>query len=240
MSLILEALRKSEAERRRGLAPDVAMELPPTPADRPRPLAAWLLPALVVAALLVLAGWWARREPAAGPTPAAAIEATTDMAQDAISPGPSVTPRIEPKPAAPAVASASAAEIEAPADATPASVRDTQAPPMPASTAAPTSALATARPAPTQPLPNQPTPARPAPARPLPPPVSEISNDTSMLPPIKLSMLMWDEVPSRRFVILNGQRMAEGDRYGGIGVVTIERNGVVVEGNGAKARVPLP
>ena len=34
MSLILEALRKSEAERRRGSTPDVAMELPPVPAAR--------------------------------------------------------------------------------------------------------------------------------------------------------------------------------------------------------------
>ena len=61
-----------------------------------------------------------------------------------------------------------------------------------------------------------------------------------MLPPVKLSMHMWDDVPSRRFVILNGQRMAEGDRYDGITVVAIERAGVVVESNGAKARVPLP
>ena len=51
---------------------------------------------------------------------------------------------------------------------------------------------------------------------------------------------MWDDVPSKRFVILNGQRMGEGDRYGGIAVVAIERNAVVVEGNGSKARVPLP
>lgn len=82
-------------------------------------------------------------------------------------------------------------------------------------------------------MPTKPAPARPAPA-------SDISNDTSMLPPIKLSMHMWDDVPSKRFVILNGQRMAEGDRYGGITVIAIERNGVVVEGNGTKARVPLP
>jgi hypothetical protein len=61
-----------------------------------------------------------------------------------------------------------------------------------------------------------------------------------MLPPVKLSMLMWDDTPSKRFVILNGQRMAEGDRYGGITVIAIERSSVVVEGNGTRARVPLP
>ena len=41
MSLILEALRKSEAERRRGAVPDVAMELPPQAMARPRALPAW-------------------------------------------------------------------------------------------------------------------------------------------------------------------------------------------------------
>ncbi len=225
MSLILEALRKSEAERRRGLAPDVAMELPPPPASRPRALVAWLPPALAVAVLLMLAGWWATREPADTASPAPAIEAAgTTLAQDA--PAPALIPRIEPKPAAPA--------IQAPVIPTPAVA--VQAPSTPAPEAAST-AIAAARPMPAQPVPVRPLPPPPPPP---PPSASDISNDTSMLPPIRLSMHMWDDVPSRRFVILNGQRMAEGDRYGGITVVAIERAGVVVESNGAKARVPLP
>ena len=57
---------------------------------------------------------------------------------------------------------------------------------------------------------------------------------------MKLSMHMWDESPSKRFVILDGQRMAEGDRNGDLTVVAIERDGVVVERNGQRARVPLP
>ena len=36
MSLILEALRKSEAERRRGDAPDLRVELPPPAATKIR------------------------------------------------------------------------------------------------------------------------------------------------------------------------------------------------------------
>ena len=60
------------------------------------------------------------------------------------------------------------------------------------------------------------------------------------MPAVKLSMHMWDEAPSKRFVILDGQRMAEGDRNGEITVVAIERDGVVVERNGQRARVPLP
>ena len=64
--------------------------------------------------------------------------------------------------------------------------------------------------------------------------------DATSLPPVKLSMHMWDESPARRFVILDGQRMTEGDRSGGLSVVAIERDGVVVERNGQRARVPLP
>jgi general secretion pathway protein B len=236
MSLILEALRKSEAERRRGLAPDVAMELPPTPASRPRSVAAWLLPALVVAVLLVLAAWWLRREPAKSASTDIASTAnganpeTVPAAIREISPAeiPPEMPRIEPKPAA-------VASVQAPDMATPAAAA--VQPPMPtrASPASPAPAGAPARPAP-----RQPAPVQALPARPLPTPEGEVGNDTSMLPPTKLSMLMWDDVPAKRFVILNGQRMAEGDRYGGITVVSIERNGVVVEGNGTRARVPLP
>ena len=46
MSLILEALRKSEAQRRRAQAPDLRAELPPAPLQRrvAIPAWAWLLP----------------------------------------------------------------------------------------------------------------------------------------------------------------------------------------------------
>lgn len=231
MSLILEALRKSEAERRRGQAPDVAMELPPTPASRPRTLAVWLLPVLVVAALLVMAGWWARREPAKTAVTEPVIEASTDIPASTTSPAQLEMPRIEPKPVTPAMTN-----LPMPV----APTTTAPAKPTPASAANSTTGVATTRPAPIQPRPTQPMPTQAAPARPLPPPASDISNDTSMLPPIKLSMLIWDDVPSRRFVILNGQRMVEGDHYNGISVIAIERNGVVVESNGARARVPLP
>ncbi|MEO5629493.1 MAG: general secretion pathway protein GspB [Thermomonas sp.] len=228
MSLILEALRKSEAERRRGLAPDVAMELPPTQVARPRMLAPWLLPALIVAALLVLAGWWARREPPTvtlptAPTlPASTVEQATDPVPAEINAAPSVVPRPRPEPATPVL-------VAAPPPPPPI-VQAQDAP------AAPAASVSARRPLPVEPAPSRPLPPPP----PTPPLASEISNDTSALPPIKLSMHIWNEVPSKRFVILNGQRMAEGDRYGEISVIAIERNGVVVESKGSRARVPLP
>ena len=64
--------------------------------------------------------------------------------------------------------------------------------------------------------------------------------DATGLPPVKLTMHMWDETPTRRFVILDGQRLAEGDRSGGLSVVEIRRDGAVVERDAKRARVPLP
>ena len=51
---------------------------------------------------------------------------------------------------------------------------------------------------------------------------------------------MWDADPARRFVILDGQRMGEGDRSGGLSVIAIDRTGVVVERDGQRAHVALP
>ena len=75
----------------------------------------------------------------------------------------------------------------------------------------------------------------------MPAPAQDIASiDDTALPPVKLSMHMWDESPARRFVILDGQRMGEGDRNGEVTVLAIERDGVVIERNGQRARVPLP
>lgn len=211
MSLILEALRKSEAERRRGSTPDVAMELPPAPAARARATPAWVLPASLVAVVALLAGaWWSQR--GSGGDLAAPIAASSIAEPGVIAPAPPVV-----------VARA----VTPPA-------------PPPASTARPATQSATA------PVPAIAEPA-PPPVRALPPPppipaeTREVADiDTTLLPPVKLSMHMWDESPSRRFVILDGQRMTEGDRNGELTVVAIERDGVVVERNGQRARVPLP
>lgn len=204
MSLILEALRKSEAERRRGLAPDVAMELPPAAAPRARAMPAWWLPAALLAALALIAAWWWSQRDA---TPHAAEPTDT-----------SATPAAEPRiaPAAPVVAA-----------------RPAQTSVMP-SASAPPPTVAAAEPAP----PSVRMPPAPPPAPADRADVADI--DATSLPPIKLSMHVWDESPARRFVILDGQRMGEGDRNGSITVVAIERDGVVVERNGQRARISLP
>jgi general secretion pathway protein B len=215
MSLILEALRKSEAERRRGSTPDVAMELPPVPVARARATPAWVLPVSAIAIVALLGGWWWTQRDAAG----------TDASRP--------------------VAESSATEPGIEAAAPPVVVARAPMPPAPVATQAPA----------TEPVPEpaapsivgpapMPVPARPAPTLPPPPPPTttrEVADiEATSIPPVKLSMHMWDESPSRRFVILDGQRMVEGDRSGELSVVAIERDGVIVERNGQRARVPLP
>lgn len=81
MSLILEALRRSEAERRRTQPPDLLSDVAPAPASQPRLSrhGPWL-PAIAIATLmaaLLLALWWSRTGvdsdgPRAGSPPSAA------------------------------------------------------------------------------------------------------------------------------------------------------------------------
>ena len=214
MSLILEALRKSEAERRRGLAPDVAMELPPTTVRRARETPAWAMPAIVLAALALLAAWWWSQRDAR----------TTGAAPPDAGPQ-AVAPRIAASPQ-PTVVARSMQPVVAPAAQSPVPEVPHPSPAAAQAAAQPAPSVATPRPA-IQPVP-------PAPA-------SDVADiDATALPPVKLSMHMWDESPAKRFVILDSQRMGEGDRNGELTVIAIERNGVVIERNGQRARVSLP
>lgn len=209
MSLILEALRKSEAERRRGQAPDVATELPPMAATGARRTASWMLPmALAGIALAGLAFW--RLQPPAAPHPASVpIEPAPSRAE---MPAPAVVAR----PLPPAATALPPPVPAAMGTATP----PVQAPAAPAADPPPPAAR-TATPPPTV---DRPAEVGTAPA----------------LPSMRLSMHMWDESPARRFVILNGQRMVEGDRIGDVTLVAIARDGVVLERGGQRNHVPLP
>jgi general secretion pathway protein B len=218
MSLILEALRKSEAERRRDSAPDVALELPPAPARTARAAPPWLWP--VLAAVVALGGWLGSRlgdRGGAAPTPVAPT-----------APASAGMPRIVPRPVA-AQPSVSAPTPE-PATATPISAVAA----MPATaTIDPTPMLHPATPSASA----VPPPAAPASTA---PGIDAPDIAATALPPVKLSMHMWDADPARRFVILDGQRMGEGDRSGGLDVIAIDRKGVTIERDGQRAHVPLP
>lgn len=220
MSLILEALRKSEAERRRGQAPDVAVELPPVAPAASRHSPAWLWPVLTVVVLLLALGAWLATHPSVPTRDADTIAAAADTDAQPSHPvarAPSLAP-----PAPRVVARApSTASIPPPTR---------PAPPAPVATA---------------PVPRPLTPpARIVAPIPAPPPPRAAANEvpdiaSTGLPPVKLSMHMWNEDPARRFVILDGKRMGEGDRINGISVLAIDHKGVVIERNGQRARIPL-
>jgi len=107
MSLILDALRKSEAQRRRGEMPDLRAELPPV-THRVTPRRRWPLwfAGIAVAVALVALGWgiWNRTPDAPPADTAAAVpddvpaSATTEVpaAPDAVSSSPSLPPPAPP------------------------------------------------------------------------------------------------------------------------------------------------
>jgi general secretion pathway protein B len=220
MSLILEALRKSEAERRRGEAPDL-LRVDPAPARAtPAPWRrAWIAaPLLLVAAL---AAWWWRDSDAPVAVDAGAPARAAPVATKAATPTrpPATLPeidRLQPPPAPPA------APIVAP-DRVATAALPPPAPPASASGAT-TSAAPVAAPAPAAPVALGALPA----------------SQRKALPPLRLSMHLWNEDPARRVAILDGRRVAPGDRIGDAVVAGIRPDGVLLDWNGLQVLVPLP
>lgn len=65
--------------------------------------------------------------------------------------------------------------------------------------------------------------------------LSDLSVDErKALPPLKLSMHLWNTNPAQRFVILDGNRLHEGDRAGDAVVTSITQDGVVLAWNGRR------
>jgi general secretion pathway protein B len=249
MSLILEALRKSEAERQRGRAPGLFVEQMATrPAARAKaPAWAWGLGALLLAAVLLL-GWreWSREPrgqvpnqergqvqfpaPAPAGTPAQAPAAAPSMPAESQAPRPLTPPAT--------VAAAAARE--------PATVAAESAPA--ATAAAPATPEApTPGPSPMPPAPDAASPAEvnltpfPAPAESLPSLASLDAGTRAQLPPLKLSMHVFAEQPAQRFVILDGRRMGEGaSPAAGIVLEEIRREGLVLSVNGQRLLLARP
>jgi len=226
MSFILDALRKSEAARRRSEAPDLFASMPAArePASPRANWPLWLLGA--VAALSLIAVLWllAQRAPPASPTPADADTGTTTT---------------------PADDTATTAPVSAPAPVPmPPQTPLTDRPPTPVATA-------TAMPPPTvaAPPPRElpaPPPESVVAAPPVLPPTGSIVSladldpaARKLLPPLKLSMHLWNETPAQRFVILDGQRLREGDVLGELVIERITRDGAVLVWRGSQLKIEL-
>ena len=220
MSLILEALRKSEVERRRGEMPDLRAELPPPASTQRAPLRRALPWIVVVAiactALAFVLHPWSRdaRTPAASQSVATTPAETIRMQPRS---SPAIPPRIE---------TPHIAEREAP-----------KSRPSP-QTATPVPPPAIAEVAP-EPFPEPPqiqaatTDTRETPIAALP------ADLRKALPPLQLSMHMWDPDPAKRFVILDGERHVEGDSVGPMRIRRIDADGVLFDWQGRSIRLPL-
>jgi hypothetical protein len=98
------------------------------------------------------------------------------------------------------------------------------------------------------PIPEPASPPAPA-AEVAPPPVPSADAETAVnalpadlrkaLPPLQLSMHMWDPDPARRFVILDGERHVEGDSVGPMRIRRIDAQGVLFDWQGRAIRLPL-
>jgi len=209
MSLILEALRRSEAQRRLGAPPDL-YGTPSGPITL-RPRQGRWIGALLIAGLglvlLVLAVRHASRPlpPVTAPTPTIA---------------PLVSPPARPSDhtALPAAsATALARELEAPLS--------PPAPPVPAP--------------PHPPLPV-PSPADPAAAG-----AEALSLDRldassrALLPPLRVSMHVYDPDPARRFALVDGRRLREGEFLApDLRLVGIGRDGLHLDWRGRRLLLP--
>jgi general secretion pathway protein B len=222
MSLILEALRKSEAERRRGAASDLHTELPTSPVLARSTVPSRVLWGLAGAAAIALLAWLVSRWlHAPVPTSTMAQLQTTQV----VKPAPPALPpvrRFSPPPAD--VAPAAVVAAAAPATkATPSAPPPAELLPPPAlKPAAPSAQIA--------PVPPADDALR----------LSDLSPDErKALPPLKLSMHLWNDEPSRRFVILDGNRLREGDRDGDAVITAITTDGVLLDWNGRRIKLSI-
>lgn len=268
MSLILEALKKSEAERRIGEAPGL-LSPSTTAAAASRPPRTWLW--IVLGLLLVLAmaaAWWLGRlggpestpgvaaptgdvAVAARQTPVAATVAGSDSAtadrgpvaaSPAVStPAPTAPPR---NPPPRTTTTAPAPVVTAPRAAgerESLAVAPGELPPPEPRTMTPASAP-TRNPAAAETTASQPRPQPPETDRESLPRLHQLDSATrSELPPLRISMHVFTDEPGGRFVIIDNHRHAEGASVAsGLNIAEIRRDGVVMDFRGRRFLLDRP
>lgn len=267
MSLILEALKKSEAERRLGQVPGLM-----TPVQRTAPRRRLRLPLLVallvlLAAAAALGWWWMQPQPVADPAPmspaasAPIVAPATNEATADATPTRPPAPRIAAPPAPtlpaelpsdPDFVSTERESRPVPAESPPPSeppvVAPRVTPPAPARATVQTPEPPSAAPAPraapaTPPLTHEPARALPdVPEEPLEslPRLADLSAaERDALPPLKLTMHVYAADPAARFVLIDGKRLSEGERLSrALALAEIRRDGAVLEFDGRRFLIP--
>ena len=247
MSLILDALKKSEAERQLGRAPGLLTPAPTV--GRRHGLAALVAAVVVAVGLSVGLTWWLLRPAEPLPPPAVASGTPTGPSRSG-DPAPAAAPadQAPPRPAQPTAAVASNAPAAVPP--APATARAAGPAPMEEPTRE-RERESLAQPAgEALPLPAPPAAVAPAPPRaaddaaavpaadgdaaddagpPL-PQLRDLPPDLrAALPPLRLSMHVFNDDPAQRFVLIDGRRYGEGAALAeGLVLEAIRRDGVVL------------
>lgn len=233
MSLILQALRKSEAERRLGQAPSLLSPMPALRTTRNRGWrgAGYALVLVLVAAL----AWWLGQR---GPHREAAAPATSaPLAVAAQAPPPRAR---RPVPVSPALVESAAITLR-PAPVSP--TRVAAAKPSVPGNARPAAKPAAA--AVTAPAVAEPPPSATAPALATPPALLSLAQlpaaERQGLPALRITMHVFAEQPAQRFAIIDGHRVAEGALLGdGVVLVEITRAGVILDLHGQRVLLARP
>lgn len=270
MSLILEALKKSEAERRLGQAPGLM-----TPMPSPQRVRSHVAPIAAAATAVLVIGiatwwWWWQHEtpserepgPASASTQIQSSNESTPTATASIPQPAQASERPEAAADIPAAQTSSAPrdndvsadtphdpgfesiERESIPQAAAASTAVTQTPP-PVPASAPETVAEEARgtaPPIESALPVAATPVQRESSEPEYPRLDQLPVDErGALPPLKLSMHVFSEQVPDRFVLIDGRRYGEGEKLANsLQVVSIRRDGVLLDFNGRLFLLPRP
>ena len=214
MSLILDALKKSEAERLRGQAPTLLSPLAAAP-SRARASEKSRLPLHVLIVLLIIAlilGYFYTKAPATSPPPAVAPTVNEESRPVPAMIDPPVV--AAPKPAAIKPAASPPVAVVTPSPIAPTKTPEISQAPASIPEAAPITRMASLSELPTE--------------------------QRQQLPPLKLSMHVYSPEASKRFAIIDGQRVNEGSVLGTAVVEQIRQDGVVLSVQGQSYLLPRP
>jgi general secretion pathway protein B len=218
MSYILEALRRSQAERERGRVPGLDAQLATSQDASKAPrtgVPVWWLGAGLGVGLLVAVAAAAWRFGSPAPAPAPALAVLPAVVPAVVPAAPEAAPAAVPSPSLPVVVSA---PVVAP-------------PKVSAPAAAPPVAPATPR-----------TPAAgPAGAEPRAVPLAELTAEQRReMPPMAIGGSIWSENAASRFVMVNGQVVHEGEPAGpGVTVERIGQKAAVLRWRDLRIEVPF-
>jgi general secretion pathway protein B len=226
MSFILDALKKSEKERARQNGPAL-LEARIVPPRRGPPAWAVVVVLILVANLALLAYVLLRRSPGTETTaPVAVAPAPTP----APAPAPATVENVRPPPPPPPAAPTAAPSPPVTAEAAP------EPEPPPRAQVVNPADYAPARPA--SPSPRTPAATAPATMDPSLPTAGDLVARGVGLPALRLMLHVFDEQPRNRYVLINSQRLGEGETTSdGVRVELIAPEGVLLSWRGQRFRL---